>query len=58
MAIVDFYDVRHITRVDVNGFARELWDSRCSTIVGVVEIPDVWVDGPVINVDTKATLEG
>lgn len=57
LTIVDFDDVRHITRVDVNGFARELRNGRCPTIVGVVEIPDVWVYGPVVNVDTEITLQ-
>jgi hypothetical protein len=57
LTIVDFDDVRHITRVDVNGFTRELRNGRCPTIVGVVEIPDVWVYGPVVNVDTEITLQ-
>jgi len=52
LSIIDFNDVRHVTRVNVNGFTRELRDSCCSTVIGVEEVPYVRIDGSIINVNT------
>lgn len=57
LAVIDFDDVRHVARVDVNGFTRQLRNCGCPTIVGVEEIPDIWVDGSVVDIDTKSRLE-
>jgi len=57
LAVVDLDDVRHITRVDVYSFTRQLRYGGCSTIVGIEKIPDVWIDGPVVDVDTEVFLE-
>ena len=57
LAVVDLDDVGHVTRVDVDGLARELRNSRRTAIVSVEEVPDIGIDRSVIDIDAQVWLE-
>ena len=57
LAVIDLDDVGHVARVDVDGLARELGNSRCTAVVSVEEVPDVRVDRSVIDVDAEVGLQ-
>jgi len=56
LAVVDLDNVGHVTRIDVDGLARKLRNSRCTAIVSVEKVPDIRVDSSVIDVDAKVGL--